>query len=243
MTDATGHTFTLNGADLVAQADGCLWWPARRMLVVADLHLEKGSSQAGRGQLLPPYDTRETLARLAQVIAWRDPARVICLGDSFHDRRGAARLSHDDRARLSDLMVGRDWVWVLGNHDPAPPDGLGGDVAEDWVEGGIRFRHEARACPPARLSGGEVSGHFHPKVTISGRRGTVRGRCFARAGGRLVLPAFGAYTGGLDVFHPSIARLLDRSAQLYVLSPTRVLAVQAAAVARLARDAGRIALP
>ena len=226
------HAFRLNGADLVAEPDGCLWWPARRLLAVADLHLEKGSAGAARGQLLPPYDSRETLAALGRAVARRDPARLVCLGDSFHDARGAGRLAADDRAALGRLMHGRDWVWVLGNHDPTAPEGLGGDVVAELVEGGLCFRHEARACPAERLVGGEVSGHFHPKVTLTGPRGSVRGRCFARSGDRLILPAFGAYTGGLDVFSRDLRPLLGRWPDLFVLARGRVLAIPPGAARR-----------
>ncbi|MCB9958163.1 MAG: ligase-associated DNA damage response endonuclease PdeM [Rhodospirillaceae bacterium] len=243
MSESSGHRFHLNGAELVAEPDGCLWWPARGLLAVADLHLEKGSAGAVRGQLLPPYDSRETLLRLARTVGRLRPRRIVCLGDSFHDLGGASRLGEEERAALHALMAGCHWVWVLGNHDPAPPRGLAGEVVPEWVEGALCFRHEAAACPPRQVAGGEVSGHYHPKITLPGRHGSVRGRCFARAGNRLILPAYGAYAGGLDVFSPPLARLLGRSAEVYVLAGQRVLAVRTDAVRRLAGlDAAR-ALP
>ncbi|HYC06026.1 MAG TPA: ligase-associated DNA damage response endonuclease PdeM [Azospirillaceae bacterium] len=202
----TSIDFTLNGARLTADLSGALWWAERRWLVVADLHLEKGSAFATRGQFLPPYDTAATLSRLEEACARLDPARVICLGDSFHDRRAAERVSAADGRRIQDLTAARDWVWIAGNHDPAPPKEWGGSVVEEITEGPLVLRHEALPGPVA----GEVSGHYHPKAAVGTRAGRISARCFATDGMRLILPAFGAFTGGLNVLSPAIGALLGR---------------------------------
>lgn len=186
---------TVRSEDFVADASGALYWPRERLLAVADLHLEKGSSFAARGVFLPPYDTRATLAALARLIAAYRPRRVVALGDSFHDPHGAARLAADDRASLAALQRGRDWLWIAGNHDPAPPAGLGGDAAQELLVGAVTFRHE----PRAGAGEGEIAGHLHPAARVVGRGGSVRGRSFLSDGGRCVLPAFGAFAGGLNV--------------------------------------------
>jgi DNA ligase-associated metallophosphoesterase len=191
------------GVVLEAYPEGALWWDHERLLVVADLHLEKGSSFARRGQMLPPYDTAETLARLQRLVARLNPRTVACLGDSFHDGGGAERLSPRDRLSLATLQAGRDWVWVAGNHDPEAPVGLMGTHAETMTVGPLTFRHE----PTAGRAEGEISGHLHPSATVAGRGRSVRRRCFAGDGYRLVMPAFGAYAGGLDVFHAAFAGL------------------------------------
>ena len=176
-------------------AEGALWWAEPRMLVVADLHLEKGSSFARRGQLVPPYDTHETLAGLSRLVARLNPRVVVALGDSFHDGEGAARLSAAHRATLRDLQTGREWVWIAGNHDPDRPTGLGGAAVDELAVGKLTFRHE----PKVQYSAGEIAGHLHPCARVYGRGKSVRRRCFVGDGHRLMLPAFGAYAGGLDV--------------------------------------------
>ena len=203
----------VNGAGLLAHVSGVLYWPERAMLIVADLHLEKGSSYGRSRQFLPPYDTQATLAALARVVEAFHPRRIVCLGDSFHDREAAARLAPDDRSRLAALAAGRDWVWLLGNHDPSPPEDVPGDVAEELVEGPLVLRHEAIAERPD----GELSGHFHPKAAIRTRARRVAARCFISDGRRLILPSFGAYTGGLCVTNPAIANLFGRGAHVLVL--------------------------
>ena len=227
---------TVNGADLDLQPDGSLWWPARRTLIVADLHLEKGSSLAARGSLLPPYDTRTTLRNLAATVAALLPEREVALGDSFHDAGGAERLIAEDRQALADLMEGRDWVWVSGNHDPTPPVGLGGSVVDELVDGGIVLRHEARAT--SDLLGGEISGHFHPVASLSLRHRRIRARCLAFDGRRAILPAFGAYTGGLDVGAASIRRLFARPFVVVLLARGRLVRTDSR---KLVREAGATA--
>lgn len=195
----------LGKAALEADPSGALWWPAESTLVVADLHLGKGSSFAARGVPLPPHDGRLTLERLAAVAARLRPRRVICLGDSFHDAGAAARLTADERQALADLSAGRDWLWVAGNHDPEPAPDIPGQWLAQAEAGGIAFRHEADPVAP----GPEVSGHYHPKAAVRVRGRRLAGRCFVTDGRRLILPAFGAYAGGLSVLDPAIAGLLD----------------------------------
>jgi DNA ligase-associated metallophosphoesterase len=151
------------GVTLVADLSGALFWEEQRLLVVSDLHLEKGSSFATRGVLLPPYDTVATLGRLASVIARHDPGIVIALGDSFHDRNAHDRLSAPDRDTIAALQVGRDWIWISGNHDPALPSDLGGIVASEVAIGAIAFRHEPTGAA------GEIAGHLHPKACVATR--------------------------------------------------------------------------
>ena len=183
----------LGGVDLLADASGALVWPEARTLVVADLHLEKGSSYAARGVMLPPYDTRATLERLAQTAAHHAVTRIICLGDSFHDGTAPPRLAADDVARLSALTHSVDWIWIAGNHDPMPPTSLGGRVVEGELRlGPFVFRHIAAPL----FAVGEISGHYHPKASIHVRGRRLSGRCFVHDEQRLMLPAFGAYAGG-----------------------------------------------
>jgi len=182
-------------AALAADCAGALYWAEHGLLAVADLHLEKGSSFARRGTLLPPYDTTETLARLARLIARYAPRIVVALGDNFHDGDGPARLSPQNRASLTALQRAREWVWIAGNHDPEPADGIGGAFAATFRIGALTFRHQlARNAPQ-----GEIAGHLHPVARIVQRGRAVSRRCFATDGNALVMPAFGAYTGGLNI--------------------------------------------
>jgi uncharacterized protein len=214
---------TAAGVELVADVAGTLFWPKQRLLAVADLHLEKGSAFAERGVLLPPYDTAATLARLAQLIARYAPRIVVSLGDSFHDGRGAARLADTDRATLKSLQRGRDWLWVAGNHDPDPPDGVGGRFVRELRLGGLLFRHL-----PSPGSDGEIAGHLHPVARVASRGRAVSRRCFASDGRRLVMPAFGAYAGGLNIRDPAFAELFDTSAfTAHMLGQARVYPVAA----------------
>ena len=218
------------GADyFIADASGALWHEAERTLVFADLHLEKGSSFARRGMLLPPYDTTVTLAALSATIAHFAPRRVVSLGDGFHDGDGAARLSVDCRAALRTLQLGRDWVWVAGNHDPRAPAGLPGDHAPACQVGGVAARHEPRHGAPGLE--GEIAGHLHPVAHIAARAGGLRRRCFATDTRRCVLPAFGAYAGGLDLRHKVFANLFDLARlQAVVIGERRIHLFDAPAV-------------
>jgi uncharacterized protein len=189
------------GVSLAADLSGALFWEEQSLLVVSDLHLEKGSSFAARGVLLPPYDTVATLGRLAAVIARHNPRMVIALGDSFHDRTAHERLAESDREALSALQARRDWIWISGNHDPALPSDLGGVVATEVAIGPIVFRHE----PTGAF--GEIAGHLHPKARVPTRGRTMERRCFASDGDRAVMPAFGAYTGGLSIRDAAFAKI------------------------------------
>jgi DNA ligase-associated metallophosphoesterase len=189
--------------ELAADCGGALYWPEQGLLVVADLHLEKGSSFARRGIFLPPYDTAATLARLAQLIAHYAPRCVIALGDNFHDGGGAGRLQDGDRDNIRALQRGRDWIWITGNHDPDPAEGIGGFFPASLVVGALSFRHE----PTAKAEDGEIAGHLHPVARVTQRGRTVSRRCFATNGRQAVMPAFGAYTGGLNIRHHAFAEV------------------------------------
>jgi hypothetical protein len=191
------------GIDLVADLSGALFWEDQSLLVVSDLHLEKGSSFARRGVLLPPYDTAATLGRLGAAIARHAPQMVIALGDSFHDRDAHGRLSAADREAIAALQAGRDWIWISGNHDPALPSDLGGVVASEVAIGPIAFRHQPTGAA------GEIAGHLHPKARVSTRGRSMERRCFACDGERAVMPAFGAYTGGLSIRDAAFAKLFQ----------------------------------
>jgi DNA ligase-associated metallophosphoesterase len=205
-----GQEIVVAGASLVADCAGALYWPGERLLVVADLHLEKGSAFAARGVLLPPYDTAATLARLAMLIERYAPRLVIALGDSFHDGGGPARMSDISRA---------------GNHDPDPADNIGGRFAEILALGPLTFRHE----PSTHPCDGEIAGHLHPQARIARRGRAVSRRCFACDGKRLVMPAFGAYAGGLNVRDRAIVSLFGAlSFTAHMLSERRIYAVAAA---------------
>jgi len=213
----TGQTspFTLNGAHLVADRAGVCWWPAEKTLLVADLHLEKGSRWARRGAMLPPYDSRLTLKNLSAAVDRYAPTRLIAVGDSFDDPGADARLPDADRAALEDIARKTRIVWIAGNHDPTPPHDIGDLVAAEWVLGPLLFRHQAK--PGRQHAGGEVSGHFHPKAAVSVREKRVRGKCFVTDGRRLILPAFGAYTGGLDVLDPAIDGLFPDGFDVHLI--------------------------
>jgi uncharacterized protein len=193
----------IGGATLIADLSGALFWEEQRLLVVSDLHLEKGSSFATRGVLLPPYDTAATLTRLAAVIMRHDPRMVIALGDSFHDRSAHERLSAADRGALVAMQARRDWIWIAGNHDPALPSNLGGVLATEITVGQIAFRHEPTGAA------GEIAGHLHPKARVSTRGRSVERRCFACDGERAVMPAFGAYAGGLNIRDAAFAKIFQ----------------------------------
>lgn len=210
----TAHPFTLNGAELIALPSGALHWPDQRLLCVSDLHLGKSERMARRGgTLLPPYEVQATLERLDADLTATEPARVICLGDSFDDLAAAGEL--EDRARLwlARMMAGRDWTWIEGNHDAGPVE-IGGSHLAELAIGHLTFRHIAR--PGA---GGEVSGHYHPKARIAG---TAR-RCFLVDAQRLILPAYGQYTGGLPCEDAALQALMQPDARAILTGPRCVV--------------------
>ena len=215
-------TVNVAGVTLVADLSGAFYWEEQSLLVVSDLHLEKGSSFAARGTLLPPYDTVATLGRLAAVIARHDPRIVIALGDSFHDRRAHHRLSAPDREAIAALQMRRDWIWISGNHDPALPPDLGGVVASEVAVGPIAFRHEPTGAP------GEIAGHLHPKARVPTRGRTLERRCFACDGMRAVMPAFGAYAGGLSIRNAAFSKIFQTlEFMAHVLGDNRLHAIAA----------------
>lgn len=200
----------LAGELLLLDPLGGVWWPSERLLAVADLHLEKGSAAANGGRLLPPWDTAATLERLGLLIRRYTPGRVLCLGNSFHDGEGRARMASGDAARLRDLERRAAFVWVAGNHD-------GGRI-EELAIGAIAFRHIAQpGC-----KGGEVSGHYHPKARVPAAGTTISRACFATDGQRLILPALGAYTGGLELGDPAYRPLFPRGGRAFLLGRERL---------------------
>jgi DNA ligase-associated metallophosphoesterase len=219
------HTFVLAGAEIVTDPSGALYWPDERMLVVADLHLEKGSAFAKRGVLLPPYDTASTLARLAGVLHRYAPRSVVALGDSFHDGDGPRRMSSVDETALRTLQGGRDWIWIAGNHDAELPRNLGGSFAASLAVGSLIFRH----LPSAGVADGEVAGHLHPVARLTQRGRSVSRRCFTSDGRRLVMPAFAAYAGGLNIRDDAFFGLFGTLAySALMLGEQRVYALSAA---------------
>ncbi len=206
----------LGGMMAVALPEGALWLELGRALVVADLHLEKGSALARRGQMAPPYDTRDSLRRLAALIDQHKPDLVVSLGDAFHDGGGPARLGEEDRAQLQSLIGRADWLWLEGNHEGKAPETLGGVVRQQLQLGTLSLRHE----PSGAVR--EIAGHLHPCAKVFGRGHSVRRRCFAYDGERMVLPAFGAYAGGLNIRDPAFAPIFPDGAIALVLGKDRV---------------------
>ncbi len=213
-------TVTLNGAVLTADPSGGLFWPERKAVIVADLHFEKGSAFAARGAPLPPYDTNATLDRLAALLQRRQPDQVICLGDSFHDQGAGDRIAAEALDRIRAMTERYDWIWITGNHDPKPDPLWGGRSMVDLVLGPLVLRHQAAAGLGSGT--GEVSGHFHPKARVKLRGRSASGRCFITDGHRLMLPSFGAFTGGLDVTAPQIRQLFRRRFEILFLGPNKV---------------------
>ncbi|MEM7070022.1 MAG: ligase-associated DNA damage response endonuclease PdeM [Pseudomonadota bacterium] len=196
------------GETLLVDPRGCLFWPKESLLVVSDLHLEKGSSFAARkGSFMPPYDTHATLEQLALCVTDWQPKTIVSLGDSFHDEDATSRLPQSCRLALNQLMEGREWIWISGNHDPIPPENLGGIFCTELMIGPINFLHE----PLLDFAQGEIAGHLHPAAKIRRRGKAVRRRCFAGDGKRLIMPAFGAFTGGLNVKDEAFDGLFSRT--------------------------------
>jgi DNA ligase-associated metallophosphoesterase len=207
------------GHDFLASLDGALFWPARNALLVADLHLEKASWFARFGQMLPPYDSHATLTALARDVSRSKATTLYCLGDSFHDRFGCDRLPDDARALLTSLTASLDWVWITGNHDAGFVDHCGGRIEEELLVAGIALRHEAIAGDPTP----EISGHFHPKLRLNMKGRNVSRRCYVASATKLILPAYGALTGGLDAHHPAIMKKVGPGAAALVPITDRLL--------------------
>ena len=197
--------FAFQGHEMALVQGRALFWPEERALLVADPHLEKASFFAARGQMLPPYDSRDTLERLALAIRETGARRVFCLGDNFHDDDGAVRLEPFAAGMLAALTRATDWVWITGNHDSRLSGGIGGEVADQAALGGIALRH--RASPG--VEGAEISGHFHPRLTVSARGRRIARVCAVSSGQRLILPAYGALTGGMNAAAPEILAALQ----------------------------------
>lgn len=204
---------------VAALPEGALWIASAKTLIVSDLHLEKGSSFAKSGQLLPPYDTHATLSRVLSLMDRYQPDIVVSLGDSFHDGGGPARMAARDRDLLCSLIDRCDWIWVEGNHDGKSPETLGGVVTETLHIADVVLRH----LPTEGHTPGEIAGHLHPCAKVTGRGRVVRRRCFATDGARLVMPAFGAYTGGLNICDDAFAPIFPAGAMALVLGKEKVL--------------------
>lgn len=216
--DRKAMPITIAGEDVLFDSSGAMFLARDGVLVVSDLHFEKGSSFARRGSFLPPYETGETLRRLTAVMDFYRPSAVISLGDSFHDSGGSARMPEIYRQKLLSLMTGRNWFWVSGNHDPAPPEGLPGECVDELALGGLVFRHM-----PGGRDEGEVAGHLHPGARIVQRGRSVRRACFASDGTRLVMPAFGSLTGTLNILDRAFAGLFRREHLIaYMLGQDRI---------------------
>lgn len=207
--------FEFAGHELLLGTGRAVYWPAEQALIVADLHLEKASWYARAGQMLPPYDSRETLERLAALVDATGARRVLCLGDNFHDAHGPARLDAVAADRLAALARRVDWVWVTGNHDEK--DGAAhGTMLPELTLGGLMLRHEARSMETLP----ELSGHYHPQLRVAARGRSVRRPCAVVSERKLVMPAFGALTGGLDAAHPALLKALQPARSIAALVPT-----------------------
>lgn len=207
------------GHQLIALPEAALFWPARRALLLADLHFEKASWYAGHGQMLPPYDSLATLSAIATLAERLEARELWCLGDSFHDNGGTGRLPHAAREQLVGLTQRLRWTWITGNHDAAPRPGLGGNLCPEIEVDGLILRHEADPCDPRP----ELSGHYHPKLRLTHRGRSLSRRCFIRSDRKIILPAFGALTGGLDARHPEIGRAIGSSGEAIIALTDRLL--------------------
>lgn len=211
--------FSFGRHELVALKDGAIFWPARHALIVADLHLEKASWFAKSGQMLPPYDSQATLTDLTALARRLEARELWCLGDSFHDREGCERLPPGPRAMLTALTASLRFVWITGNHDAGLVDHCGGEIVQEAEVEGLILRHEAERGEDRP----ELSGHFHPKLRLTQRGRNVARRCFVLTATKLILPAYGALTGGLDAAHPEIRRAVGPRAEALVPLSDRLL--------------------
>ena len=199
------HRISLGGMDFIPDLSGALYVPELATLLVADLHLEKGSSLARRGVHLPPYDTRESLLMLKAVVAATRPQRLIFLGDSFHDGNARERIDETDLTLLRSMTEMVETVWITGNHDPAPPDDIGGRILGEVALGAVTLRHEPKRLAPSDF---EIAGHLHPAAAVHARGHRIRCRCFVADRQRIIMPAFGSYTGALSVLSEAFEGLL-----------------------------------
>ena len=221
------QTLAVADEQLILLRDGALWWGKREMLIVSDLHFEKGSSYAAHGQMIPPYDTAVTLSKIERLMAEYSPKICLSLGDSFHDGAAEARLGDAARGRIKALTSSTDWIWVEGNHDPVPPAALGGRAETVLRLDGLVFRHE----PTGEV--GEIAGHLHPVAKVSAHGRSVRKKCFITDGSRLIMPALGSLTGGLNVLDDAFFALFADRFTAYALGADRVYPL---ASKRLAAD-------
>ena len=222
MTVTSFCSFTRAGIPMLAYADGSLFISHERLLVFSDLHLEKGRAMAGHTPL-PEMDTDTTLAAMQAAIARDNPDRIVFLGDSFHRSHMAASLPDRHRDALNVMLSGRQGIWITGNHDPDLPDFLSGSVHHELTLGNVIFRHEAGVLPrkkTAKLI--EISGHFHPKARLATRARRITGRCFMASDRRLIMPAFGAYTGGLYIEHPALKPFHDADMEIFFCHACRI---------------------
>ncbi|PCI05866.1 MAG: metallophosphatase [Hyphomicrobiales bacterium] len=212
------------GEAFVCDPSGCLYWPEQNCMIVSDLHLEKGSSLAAKGRLIPPYDTGETLSRLQLRLDYWQPKVVISLGDSFHDADAATRIPSEYHSQLEAMIKGRDWIWIRGNHDPKAPGNFSGEDAIELTIGAITFRHE----PQSGSSTGEIAGHLHPAAKIKRRGRSVRRRCFVGDGTRLIMPSFGTFTGGLNIRHKAFDGMFsEENLHAWVMGQNSVFQIHA----------------
>lgn len=218
-----GVETAIHGVAAVCDPLGALYLPDAGILVVSDLHLEKGAAYARRGMMLPPYDTLATLTVLAAVISRYDPELVISLGDNFHDRVGSQHLPDAFRTLIVEMARGREWIWINGNHDPDGTVDLPGTCSDELFYAGLTFRHE----PRDGLQKGEIAGHLHPAATVRRREKSVRRPCFATDGARLLMPAFGVMSGGLDLGHKAMKGLFDKASLIaHLLGRDRIYSVR-----------------
>ncbi|TCL75531.1 putative phosphoesterase [Rhizobium sp. BK251] len=218
-----GVETAVHGVAAICDPLGALYLQDAGILVVSDLHLEKGAAFARRGMMLPPYDTLATLSLLAALVSRYDPRLVISLGDNFHDRVGSEHLPEAFRTAICEMARGREWIWINGNHDPDGTVDLPGTCADEIHYAGLTFRHE----PRNGLQKGEIAGHLHPSATVRRREKSVRRPCFATDGSRLLMPAFGVMTGGLDLRHKAMRGLFDQSSLIaHLLGRDRIYSVR-----------------
>lgn len=215
-----GVEFSFRGVSLYALGSGALWWPDQDLLCVSDLHMGKSARAARRGgPVLPPYDTRETLSRFAVDLERTGSKTVVCLGDSFDDPEASESLSEKDRLEVVSLQAGREWIWIEGNHDPGPVS-LGGAHLAEWRRNGLLFRHIADG-----VTQGEISGHYHPKVQLRARGRSISRPAFLFDCNRLIMPAYGTYTGGLRSSDVTLAGLLGQDARAILTGPRPYMTV------------------